>query len=240
VKYAATFYFAVFFALSAPFYLACLMGLWLLSWPFDRDRHAVHALVSRMGISYFRINPMWRLSFEGRDLIPKGPAVFVANHQSMADVIAILGLNRRFKFVSKSSLFEVPVVGWAMRLARYVSLRRGLPHTTQAMLESCRHWLRRGTAVLIFPEGTYAPVGKLLPFKRGAFRLAIERQVPLVPVVIEGTRTLVIEDGPWLEPRCRIRIRVQPPLLPSELGTDENVLADRVRELFARELGIHA
>jgi 1-acyl-sn-glycerol-3-phosphate acyltransferase len=77
-----------------------------------------------------------------------------------------------------------------------------------------------------------------LPFKRGAFRLAIDEKVPLVPVVLEGTRSLVIEDGPWLQPRCRIRMRVLPPWRPEELGQDESALAERARALFRRELGV--
>jgi 1-acyl-sn-glycerol-3-phosphate acyltransferase len=125
-----------------------------------------------------------------------------------------------------------------MRLARYVSLVRGQPHSTQMMLDACRAWLRRGTPVMFFPEGTYAPAGQMLPFKRGAFHLAIEQGVPLVPVVIEGTRGLIDGDGPWLQPKCRVRVRVQSPLLPADLGTDEGELAERVRASFKRELAL--
>ena len=66
------------------------------------------------------------------------------------------------------------------------------------MMAQCRGWLRRGMPVLLFPEGTYSGGGPLLPFKRGAFLLAIEEQVPIVPVVIRGTAELVHEDGPWM------------------------------------------
>ena len=236
MKYAVTVAFGLFFLLSAPVYLALLGGLWVVTTPFDPDRHLTHWLVSHLGYGYLKVNPLWDVAVEGRERIPEGPCVFTVNHQSMADVIAVLGLFHRFKFVSKSSLFSVPFVGWAMRLARYMSLVRGKPHSTQVMLDSCRAWLRRGTPVLIFPEGTYAPVGHLLAFKRGAFNLAVEEKVPLVPVVIEGTRSLVIEDGPWLEPTCRIRVRVLPAILPGELGADPGLLAERVRDLYHREL----
>jgi 1-acyl-sn-glycerol-3-phosphate acyltransferase len=177
---------------------------------------------------------------EGRENIPRGPAVLVANHQSLSDVVAVMGLHRPFKFVSKASLFRLPIIGWAMSLAGYVRVARGQPRSTRQMLDSCRSWLRRGTPVLIFPEGTYAPAGRLLPFKRGAFRLAIEERVPLVPVIIEGTRSLVVEDGPWLEPRCRIAVRALPPLPATALGDNEVVLAERLRELFQQELGLPA
>jgi 1-acyl-sn-glycerol-3-phosphate acyltransferase len=238
VKYIVTVVFAVVFALTAPVCLVVCAVLWLIGAIADPDRHWVHAFLSRWGFQYFRVNPFWRIRVEGRERIPDGPSVLVVNHQSLADVVAVLGLYRRFKFVSKASLFQLPLVGWSMGLARYMRVVRGRPHSTQLMLEDCRAWLRRGVAVLIFPEGTYAPPGRLLPFKRGAFRLAIEERVPLVPVVLEGTRGLVLGDGPWLEPRSRIRVRVLPPWPSSELGTDEGALADRVRELYRRELDL--
>jgi 1-acyl-sn-glycerol-3-phosphate acyltransferase len=238
VKYAVTILFALVFALTAPVCVLVAVLLWLLGAAFDPDRHWVHAWISWWGFQYFRVNPLWRITVEGRELIPPGPSVIIANHQSLADVVTMLGLYRRFKFVSKASLFSIPLVGWVMGLARYVSVVRGRPHSTQQMLKDCQRWLRQKTAVMIFPEGTYAPVGRLLPFKRGAFRLAIDEKVPVVPVVLEGTRSLVIEDGPWLQPRCRIRMRVLPPWPPEELGQDEAALAERARALFRRELGV--
>jgi 1-acyl-sn-glycerol-3-phosphate acyltransferase len=238
VKYAVTIFFALVFALTAPVCVLVSATLWLVGAVVDPQRHWVHAFLCRWGFQYFRVNPCWRVTVEGRERIPEGPCVIIANHQSLADVVTVLGLYRRFKYVSKASLFSLPLVGWVMRLARYVSVVRGRPHSTQQMLEDCRHWLRERTAVMIFPEGTYAPLGRLLPFKRGAFRLAIEEKVPLVPVVLEGTRSLVIEDGPWLQPRCRIRMRVLPPWPPAELGQDEGALADRARALYQRELGL--
>jgi 1-acyl-sn-glycerol-3-phosphate acyltransferase len=240
VKYAVTAGFALAFLLTSPVCLLMCTLAWLFGAVADPPRHWVHAVLSWWGFQYFRVNPFWRIRVEGRERIPAGPSVLVANHQSVADVVAVLGLYRPFKFVSKASLFRLPVVGWAMRLAKYVSVVRGRPHSTQQMLVDCRAWLGRGVAVLIFPEGTYAPPGRLLPFKRGAFRLAIEQHVPVVPVVIEGTRGLIEGDGPWFAPRARVLVRVLPPLPLAELGSDENELAERVRELYRRELRLES
>ena len=96
----------------------------------------------------------WRATVRGRELVPNGPCVIIANHQSMADVVAMMGLYRQFKFVSKASLFSLPIVGWTMRMARYVSLHRGKPKSTHAMLTECRRLLRAGMSVVLFPEGT--------------------------------------------------------------------------------------
>jgi 1-acyl-sn-glycerol-3-phosphate acyltransferase len=154
----------------------------------------------------------------------------------MADIFAAMGLFHPFKFVSKASLFRVPMVGWMMSLLRYVRVERGQPRSMRGMMEACRGWLRRGMAVLIFPEGTYGEVGRLLPFKRGAFRLAIEERVPVVPVVLQGTAQLVEGDGPWLSPRARVRVRVLPPVPVEALGEDEAELAERVRALLVEAL----
>ena len=204
--------------------------------PFDPDRRVLHAFVCRSCHAYLHVNPFWRVRVEGRQRIPRGASVLVVNHQSMADVAACMGLHRPFKFVSKASLFSLPVVGWAMRMLRYVRLERGRPHSTRAMLDDCQRWLRRGMAVLMFPEGTYAPGETLLHFKPGAFVLARDERVPLVPVLLSGTRALVVGDGPWMAPRVDIRVRVLDPVdFPP--GADAVQVAAAMRERFARELG---
>lgn len=210
--------------------------LFLVTAPLDPDRRVLHAFVCRVCHGYLRLNPLWRVRVEGRERIPPGPAVLVVNHQSLADVAACMGLHRPFKFVSKASLFSIPLVGWAMAMLRYVRLERGRPHSTRQMLEDCRRWLRRGVAVLMFPEGTYAPGEALLHFKPGAFLLARDEGVPVVPVLLSGTRDLVLGDGPWMAPRVDIRIRVLEPVeVPP--GADALHVAGEMRARFARELG---
>ena len=223
-------------ALTMPvlFLLAALV--FALTAPFDPDRRVLHAFVCRTCHCYLRVNPLWRVHVEGRERIPRGASVLVVNHQSLADVAVCMGLHRPFKFVSKASLFSLPLVGWAMSMLRYVRLERGRPHSTRRMLEDCRAWLRRGMAVLMFPEGTYAPGEALLHFKPGAFLLARDERVPLVPVLLSGTRALVIGDGPWMAPRVDIQVRVLDPMeFPP--GADAVHVASEMRARFARELG---
>ncbi|MBL8951330.1 MAG: 1-acyl-sn-glycerol-3-phosphate acyltransferase, partial [Myxococcaceae bacterium] len=123
-------------------------------------------------------------------------------------------------------------LGWLMKMAKYVSVERGRVKSMNEMMETCRTWLRAGMSVMIFPEGTYASDGHLLPFKTGAFVLAMEEQVPLAPVVLEGTPQLIHEDGPWLSPAARITVTVQEPIQPETFGADAEALAARVRELY--------
>lgn len=236
MKYLVTVWFWVVFGLTAlPSYVVGL-GLWLVTLPFDANRRVLHAYVCRWCFQYLRAWPGWRVRVEGRELLPEGPCVLVANHQSMADILAAMGLFHPFKFVAKSSLFKIPLVGWMMSLMRYVRVERGRPQSMREMLDVCRGWLRRGMPVLIFPEGTYAQGGRLLPFRRGAFRLALEEGVPVVLVVLQGTTELVEGDGPWMNPRARVSIRVLPPVRPEGFDGDDAVLADRVRGLFLQAL----
>ncbi len=225
------------------FGISCVVGfllgglLYLATLPFDGKGRWLHRFVCRWTHGHLKLNPAWDVKVIGRERLPSGPCVLVANHQSMADIVAVMGLRYDFKFVSKASLFSLPIVGWLMSMMRYVRVERGRPQSMRQMMDDCRQWLRRGVPVLIFPEGTYGTDGQLLPFKRGAFRLAIDERVPLVPVVIEGTPTLVHDDGPWLSPRCRIRVTVHAPLSPAELGDDDGQLAARVRAFYERALG---
>lgn len=230
MKYLCTAVFWLVFLVFAPLEFLVGVGLLLVMLPFDPNRRALHAFICRWTFLYLRIFPTWRIRVTGRELLPRGPAVLVVNHQSMADVVAVMGLHHPFKFVSKASLFKLPLVGWTMRMLRYVSLERGKPRSTHRMMEACRHWLRRGEAVLLFPEGTYSMGSKMLPFKRGAFLLAIEEKVPLVPVALSGTAELVEGDGPWMNPRANIRLTVLPPIPPAELGEDADALSQLVRE----------
>ncbi|MBK7860990.1 MAG: 1-acyl-sn-glycerol-3-phosphate acyltransferase [Archangiaceae bacterium] len=228
-----TLYYWVVFVVSISVGLVLAALLTLVTLPFDGQRRALHWLICHWGHQYLKVWPGWSTRVEHRERLPQEPCIIIANHQSMADIIAVLGLYYPFKFVSKASLFGVPGLGWLMKGAKYVSVERGRPKSTHEMMETCRRWLRAGMSVMIFPEGTYAPDGRLLPFKAGAFVLAMEEKVPIAPVVLEGTPALIWEDGPWLSPRAKIRVTVQEPLSVEALGSDPEAAAAKVRQQYA-------
>lgn len=239
MKYLSTFWYWLVFATSAPIVWALAVVVTLLTSPFDPQRNVLHAVICRICFQYLRIWPGWRIRVEGRENIPSGACVLVANHQSVADIFAAMGLFRRFKFVSKASLFQVPLLGWTMTLLKYVRVERGSPRSTRDMLEACKDWLRSGMPVLLFPEGTYRETETLLPFKRGPFRLAREMNVPIVPVAIHGTFELIRGDGPLLAPRSDIRVVVLEPVSPAASEAGDGPLAENVRgrigEVLVRE-----
>jgi 1-acyl-sn-glycerol-3-phosphate acyltransferase len=235
MKYLATAYYWILFALTLPTCWLVGVVIFLLTRPFDPTQALLHRWICCYGWLYTHIWPGWSQQVEGRELLPKGPSVIVANHQSSSDIFTVMCIFHPFKFVSKRSVFNVPFLGWLMTMAGYVPVVRKTTDAMERMIADCSRWLRAGVPVLIYPEGTYAPVGQRLPFKRGAFRLAIQEQVPVVPVVLEGTTDMVVGDGPMMGPRARVRVRVLPPIPPSELGTDDAALAARVGALFNPE-----
>lgn len=233
MRYVITLWFWLLFALTAPVLFVLGAALLVIAWPVDRNRDLLHALVCRWCYwLWLHASPGWSVQVEGRELLPQGPCVLVANHQSPIDIPAVMGLFTPYKFVAKASLFRVPIVGWMMSLLGYVPLVRGTSQSLGKLLEPCRAWLRRGSPVFIFPEGTYSSSGALLPFKRGAFQLALEEHVPVVPVVVEGTTELLPGDSLWMSPRANIRVRVLPPVPPETFGPDPVALASRVREQY--------
>jgi 1-acyl-sn-glycerol-3-phosphate acyltransferase len=231
VRYLSTAFLWGSVLVTLPVGYALAVALLLVTAPFDRHRWLLHHFVCGWCHLYLRFWPGWRVRIEGRERIPRGPCVLVANHQSMADILALMGLRTGFKFVSKASLFRVPLVGWMMRRLQYVSLDRGKQGSHGDLLVTCGALLAQGQRVLIFPEGTYASGPERLPFKRGAFRLAQRAQVPLVPVVLEGTSALVFEDGPWFSPRGRVTVRVMDALQPPPPDADDEAW---VRSVEAR------
>lgn len=214
--------------------VGCVLALLLLvvTLPFDRHRHVLHAFVTGWCHQYLRAWPLWRVRVVGREKLPRPPCVLVANHQSMADILALMGLRYPYKFVSKASLFRIPLVGFMMRRLQYVALERGKLGSTRDTVELTQGLVAAGESVLIFPEGTYAPVPERLPFKRGAFRLAQLKQVPLVPVLVQGTSELIHEDGPWFEPRATVTVTVMDPLAPPPLDADDEPWVREVEQRY--------
>jgi 1-acyl-sn-glycerol-3-phosphate acyltransferase len=236
VKRVATVWYWLVFLPTASFGVLLLALFRLVTSPLDPDARWSHTFLSWWTHQYLKAWPGWRVRVIGEEKLPKTACVLVANHQSAMDVVACLGLRHSFKFVSKASLKKVPIIGLAMRLARYVFVERGELPSTRRMVEQSRGWLKSGISLLVFPEGTYSGGHKLLPFKRGAFSLAISEQVPLVPVVLRGTTDVVFEDGPWMGTKALVSIEVLDPILPATFGDNDSALAERVRLIFKERL----
>lgn len=212
---------------------------WALTAPFDPRRRAVHYVTCFWASLYTWFNPWWRVHIEGRDRIRPGQTyVIVSNHQSLIDVLVIFRLFIPFTWVSKVENFRVPIIGWNMRLNSYVPLRRGDRASGREMLDRCEAELREGTSVMMFPEGTRTRTGDIQLFKPGAFELALRTDLPILPLVIEGTRDALPARGWVLRGRHHIRVRVQQPVPVEEFGaTTAAGLAAQFHQRYVAFLG---
>jgi 1-acyl-sn-glycerol-3-phosphate acyltransferase len=148
----------------------------------------------------------------------------------------VAGLYRPFKWVSKSSVFRVPFLGWNMTLNGYVPITRGAADSVRRMLTRCKELLAQGSPVLFFPEGTRSADGKLQIFRDGAFRLAKSAGVPVIPVALTGTHETLPKHGLVLREHMRAEVRVLEPLDPADYASVP-ALRDAARAAIARALG---
>lgn len=180
------------------------------------------------------LNPWWRVRVEG-EIPPRSsePFVAVCNHESMADILLIGSLPMEMKWLSKAAIARLPFLGWMMFMAGDVLVRRSDARSRGASYDELLEWLTRGASVMMFPEGTRTRTGELLPFRNGAFRLAIEAGRPIQPLAVMGGRQAIEADS-VLFGRARVTVRVLPQVPVEGLeATDVDDLRDRVRGMIA-------
>jgi len=133
--------------------------------------------------------PFWFVRIEGRKKIRKNVIyVVVSNHQSLLDIPIAYRLFFHFKWVSKAEMFKIPFIGWSLSMQKHIKLKRGDKESVRTMLEDCRKNLAIKNSVFIFPEGTRLFDGSIKNFKDGAFILAKEMKLPILVIIISGTR----------------------------------------------------
>jgi len=226
MKVAFSLLYWLYSGITLPILYAIAAIIFLVTWPFDRRRVAVHMFSCVWGYMYVAFNPLWKARFEGREKLPWfGPAVLVANHLSLLDILVFYGYFVPFKWVAKGELFRVPFVGWNMVLNDYVRIWRGDRESTRQMMAHCREHLARGSAMMIFPEGTRSRDGRMLPFKDGAFKLATEAGCPLIPIAIAGSYEALPKHGLIFRQRATIRVRVLDALDPKAFESTDALKA---------------
>jgi 1-acyl-sn-glycerol-3-phosphate acyltransferase len=180
-----------------------------------------------------------KVELEGTENLPKEPCVIMYNHQSSFDIFAFCGfLPIEWKAVMKKEVAHVPFVGWVSRITgQYFVERDSSSRDTQEIRKIAEH-IRSGPPVLIAPEGTRSPDGRLLPFKKGGFLVAMIAGVPVVPMVIIGGKEIMPKGSLRINPGV-MRIKILPPihvrnLPPGREGREE--LMKLVREGMERAL----
>jgi 1-acyl-sn-glycerol-3-phosphate acyltransferase len=216
--------------LFVPALLIWLFTLW------DPKKRALHAFTSYWGAHYLAWAPFASVQIEGRELgLAAGPCVYVSNHQSMVDILAAFATHLPYRWVSKVENFYAPFLGWTMWLNGYVPIRRGHLPSIRRMLRRCEARLSSGGSLFVFPEGTRSPNGQVQSFFRGAFWIAARNNVPIVPVVIEGTGAILPKSTLLIAPQL-VNVRILPAVDPRPFGGDDRKLRDHVHALMVDEL----
>lgn len=232
-----TYVFAAYFFVSCAFMVCISATVTLATFLFDRNRKATHMFSCAWASHYVFMNPFWHFKIEGRELIdPDKTYVMVANHQSYFDILVLYGLFRFYKWVSRHEIFSIPFVGSNMYLNQYVKFVRGNMSSIKQMLKDCRAWLDRDVSVMMFPEGTRSETGQMGPFRDGAFRLAVDSGVPVVPIVIDGTFKVFPKRARIINFFVPIRIKVLPPVDSRAFTKNTVGLRNHVHSLMEAEL----
>lgn len=225
-----------FFVAAAILYCIGVVICLLTAW-FDPNRRILHYYSCAWGFHYVKVNPFWKITFEGVDQIDSHKTyVLVANHQSFLDILLLYGLFKPYKWVTKQEIIDVPMVGWNCILNNYVIIKRGDLKSIKEMMHTCRDWLKRGVSIMMFPEGTRSEDGEIHEFRDGSFRLAAECGVPVVPIVVEGTHEILPKHAKWVKFRANITIRVLPPVNPADFNNKSAAIRDHVHNVMTATL----
>ncbi|MGH9729873.1 MAG: lysophospholipid acyltransferase family protein [Candidatus Acidiferrales bacterium] len=178
-----------------------------------------------------------RVRTEGLQNIPPGVCIFAANHVSNVDPpAALIAIPRRISFLAKREVFNVPIVGTALRLGKIVAVDRSDRDAAIASIDQAVQFLTEGISFVVFPEGTRSKDGQLKPFKKGTFVMAIQGRVPVVPVSILGSRERM-PKGTLATIPGEILIRFAPAIDSTAYTMEEReLLLARVQEAVAAGL----
>ena len=168
-----------------------------------------------------------RITVSGRENVPAGAScIFLSNHVSNLDPPVLFPvLPGQCSALLKKELMRIPLLGTAMRMAKFVPVERGnVREAAQGSVAAAAAALRSGLHIVIFAEGTRSKDGRLAAFKRGPFYLAMETGAPIVPIVISGTQTMMRKHSAAIRPGAA-RIEFLPPIYPAGFSSREELMA---------------
>ena len=228
----------IFTLLQVSFWFVVSIIVLGVTYPFDKSRRWVHECSRYICKWLFGIPPRMKRTIDGVENIdPNKAYVMVMNHNSGVDIFAAYKIPLNFRWVSKREVFRVPFMGPLLTIHGDIPIERGNPAEAMAkVLNLGKLWLGRGASVAIFPEGTRSKTGEINRFKMGAFNLAKEANVEILPIVMTGTNKL-FRKGWLVNWTNHIAIRVMKPISVEEIAaTDVKEMAQKVREQMVDEL----
>ncbi len=207
-----------------------------------RPTRLIHAAASSWSRLVARIAGVKIILENPERMYRNGPAVYLANHRSLFDMVIMhAAVNVQFRWLAKASLFRIPVWGWGMWGAGYIPVDRKNSRSAQASMHAAAERVKNGYSVVIFPEGTRGPTtgGDMLPFKKGAFILAKRAEVPVQPLTILDSDTIIPRTSKGLPPIRKgvVRVIVHEPMLVEEfVDLEVEELSSTVRSVIASAL----
>lgn len=228
----------IFLVFLCTFFMILSAVALVITYPFEKSRLLVQWLTRIMVKIFFAIPPMWRHKVIGLENIDTSKSyVIVLNHSSMIDIPSLYYLPLNFRWVSKREVFKIPFFGQFLMIHGDICINRG--RATEALdklLKDGNLWISRGASVAIFPEGTRSKDGEIHRFKSGAFSLAKDAGVDILPVVMDGTTTL-IKPNKIFTWRNTITVKVLPPVSAEHIARVEtSELIAEVHELMVEAL----
>lgn len=210
----------------------------LLTFPFDKQRKVVHELSRALVYMFVMVPPLWKRKIEGLENIEKDkPYVIVINHQSMVDVMMLYLVPMIFRWVSKKEVHRIPFIGRFLMMHGDIAIdRKQGSKSMRKVMEQGKMWLGRGVSVAMFPEGTRSKDGEIHRFKAGAFALAKDAGVAILPVIMEGSSSM-IKPSLMVNWRNEFVIKVLPAISAEQVAaTEQNELMEQTREIMVEAL----
>jgi 1-acyl-sn-glycerol-3-phosphate acyltransferase len=200
---------------------------------FIRTGNAVH-IIARLWAKAILVVSRIRVTINGRaNIDPSMFYIYMSNHQSNFDIPVLLAhIPGQFRWLAKAELFRIPIFGRAMRGAGYISIDRFNRASAFESISKAAEKIKEGVSVMIFPEGTRSKDGRIRPFKKGGFVLAVDAGVPIVPIIIRGTRLIMAKGNLRIRPG-EVLLDIKKPISTAGYTRDtKDDLIDRVRAVI--------
>ncbi len=218
------------------FFILSVLAL-IVCFPFDKPRRVVHELSRAICFCFWYVPLTWKRRIKGLENVDKSKSyVIVINHNSMADIISLYFVPLNFRWVSKREVFRIPYIGQLLSIHGDIAIDRSKgADSMRKVTEQGKMWIGRGVSIAMFPEGTRSKSGEMGRFKQGAFALAKEAGVEILPVVMHGTRD-VLKKNFMVNWRNRLSVSVLPPISVEKVQAMQTAeLIDYTRTMMVEE-----
>jgi 1-acyl-sn-glycerol-3-phosphate acyltransferase len=232
-----TLIFAIYTMLELTFWFIITWIVLVICYPFDKGRKVVHWCSKMICMFFWKVPFTWKQRVTGLENIDKNKSyVIVLNHQSMVDILSLYFVPLNFRWVSKREVFRIPYIGQLLSIHGDIAIDRSKgADSMRKVTELGKMWIDRGVSIAMFPEGTRSKSGEIGRFKQGAFALAKEANVEILPVVMHGTRD-VLKKNFMVNWRNRLSVSVLPPISVETVQSLETAeLIDMTRTMMCEE-----